>query len=240
MRMKVRYRLPLQRLLALPGWPPAVNPALVVDPNSDQEKRLRAYCQLAALPPIRGLAFLDFGCGEGHAVREAELMGTLSANGYDPAVPQFAAEPEGHFNLIMVHDVLDHCGGADSAVSAMRQVREYLSDGGRVHVRCHPWTSPHGGHAYRMGNLSHLHLLLDQKALPLPLHVGPPDMDPEYRRWFAAAGLAVEHHSPQMIPGPLLLPRPVAEEVFARWPLGPEHVLGPLSTAFHDYVLRGI
>lgn len=236
MKIKVHRRPNVQRLLALPNWPAAVHPALVVNPDSEEEKRLRAYCQLARVEWPPRAVFLDFGCGEGHTVHEAELLGVLTASGYDPAVPRFA-ELDGHFNVILMHDVLDHCGGADEAVAALEKARRHLSPGGRVYVRCHPWTSPHGGHLYRTANRSHLHLLVDEKHLPVPLHFGPPDMDDEYRRWFARAGLSVVGHSSVTVPPPLMLPRPVAEAIFDRWGLGPEHVLGPLSTEFIDYVL---
>ncbi len=65
----------------------------------------------AGLAQIRGgapVTWLDYGCGKGafmEEVRALGLFGTIA--GYDPAVGQFAAQPEGPFDLVTCLDVID-------------------------------------------------------------------------------------------------------------------------------------
>ena len=49
-------------------WPEAVNPNLICDINSDEDKseRGRGIIDILIEEDLKDLKFLDFGCGEGH------------------------------------------------------------------------------------------------------------------------------------------------------------------------------
>lgn len=57
-------------------------------------------------PFLRGRV-LDYGCGKGALVRALLSMG-VDAEGYDPAVQQYAALPVGQFDFVVSTDVLEH------------------------------------------------------------------------------------------------------------------------------------
>jgi len=52
---------------------------------------------------------LDYGCGKNHfATKMAELDPKVKVTSYDPGVPAFDTKPEGTFEAVLCHDVLEH------------------------------------------------------------------------------------------------------------------------------------
>ena len=117
--------------------------------------------QLVALSRAHGCASaLDYGCGKGlqyamdfdGLTLEGHLGYTVAK--YDPAVPAFATEPDGRFDLVWSIDVLEHIPESGIAwvldrifglaakavylVIATQPSRKRLSNGENVHVTVKP------------------------------------------------------------------------------------------------------
>ena len=159
-------------LLKIDCWPEAVPGFLAskAPTDEDQVHRAAAVLDMMLEPNIEGKSFLDFGCGEGWIAQEALNRGIVESVGYDiKADPNwnkrkanFLADydsiPKGHFDLVMLYDVLDHC---EDPLDVMNKVRACMKPDGRVYVRCHPWTSRHGNHIWKQGmNRAYWHLFL--------------------------------------------------------------------------------
>jgi len=172
----------LKGLLESDDWPMAVAPVQMVDDRSEAEKTERAegICEIL-LPPLVGLKFLDFGCGEGHVAKFASDVASMSV-GYDPKRPdsspfEWESEVSGSlvtadftkvqamapYDVVLIYDVLDHCEG--DPAEALIRAKSVLAEDGRIHLRCHPWTGRHGGHAYRKMNKAFAHLVFTEAEL---------------------------------------------------------------------------
>lgn len=52
---------------------------------------------------------LDYGCGKNRfAIKMATIDTNVKITSYDPGMPQFANKPEGTFEAVLCHDVLEH------------------------------------------------------------------------------------------------------------------------------------
>jgi SAM-dependent methyltransferase len=235
----------LSKLIDLPDWPVAVEPDLLCDVDSIDEKIARAEVILDSTveTDIRDLRFLDYGCGEGWATLYAQERGAVTAHGYDPNLPSDACSEKRPFapgvmltnrpedlvhysyDVIFLYDVLDHC---NEPLDVLHHVARLLAPGGTVYVSCHPWTSRHGGHLYRQLNKAFVHLYLDHGQL-LSRGIKPEAIyrvyQPlkTYRQWFVTAGLTVKREEPRYSEGPL--------EPFFRTTPG---VWDYLTRCFHD------
>lgn len=104
---------------------------------------------------------LDYACGQGtlgRAVRERRPA--VEVTDYDPAVPQFAHEPKGHFDIVTCTDMLEHVEPAKLnvvlshlhhlarfavwGVIATRPANKVLPDGTNAHLIVEPgaWWRP--------------------------------------------------------------------------------------------------
>ena len=170
----------LQKLVNSKAWPPAIDPRMLCDNNSDEEKIRRGTEVLDQLVDRllgEGDRFLDFGCGEGHITYAAHLQGASSV-GYDITDQgwcRYTKEPglilttdlddargQGPFDVILIYDVLDH--STEEPVEILKTVRHLLASGGRVYLRCHPWTSRHGSHGFEF-NRAYCHLVFSENDL---------------------------------------------------------------------------
>lgn len=156
-----------------PDWPVAANPDIIVKPDSEEKKRFRAL-QISGLIPVPTIdkKVLDFGCGEKHTALELAHQ-AAKVVGYDIikddqwcntdnvvfTTDRAVVDNNGPYDIILLHDVLDHIKGDDPA-EIMKWIRTLLADNGVVFVRTHPWTSKHGGHLYLQQNKAFLHLVL--------------------------------------------------------------------------------
>lgn len=163
----------LKILLGSKRWPHAVNPNLVVDRNSHDDKMARADAILDRLVTagLPGSSFLDFGCGEGHATAAARRRGA-AATGYDEAVAggEGLTDDWGRvrgaapFDVVLAYDVLDH-SREEHPIDCLKRVREVMSPDGRLFLRLHPWCSRTGTHAYTGLNKAYLHYFFTQAEM---------------------------------------------------------------------------
>jgi 2-polyprenyl-3-methyl-5-hydroxy-6-metoxy-1,4-benzoquinol methylase len=176
----------LKKALESNRWPEAVNPNLICDPNSESDKieRGRGIIELMIEEDLKGLKFLDFGCGEGHCVALTTEYGTIKSVGYDvkkqASWDNFLAEKQGliltndfaeveanaPYDVIIMFDVLDHLI-VDQPVEALRKVEKVLAPNGKVYVRTHPFSSRHGTHLYHDLNKAYIHLVFTPAELKL-------------------------------------------------------------------------
>ena len=67
---------------------------------------------------------------------------------------------QGHFNLALLRDVIEHL---DDAEIALRNIKQLLSPGGMLYVTFPPWYSPFGAHQQllmnRASNIPYIHFL---------------------------------------------------------------------------------
>lgn len=192
------------------SWPEAVDTNLIASTEDAKIGRAESILALFFNTSMANHRFLDFGCGEGHAVAVAARDGARMAVGYDatqnerwaafdPApnmvlTTSFAdVSANGPYDYILMCDVLDHCA---DPILTLSQAKGLLADGGRISVRCHPWCSRHGGHTYKGFNKAFAHLMLTDRAviklsegvLPIQKVMWPKHT---YAAWFAGAGLNV-------------------------------------------------
>jgi hypothetical protein len=133
-------------------------------------------------------SFLDFGCGEGHVVVQADKNNVKKSVGYDPhsSLPDsdekcyFSNDfekirEEGPFDIVLMYDVLDHLNGIDDSVDsteiaermakALSQVKLVTHENSKIYLRCHPWCSRHGGHLYNSLNKAFAHVVFSKSEL---------------------------------------------------------------------------
>lgn len=172
-------------LIRSDDWPEAVPPQMICSPDDEAGKinRGRGIINLIVGRHIKDRKFLDFGCGEGHAVKFASELASRSV-GYDVikkgnlwganenyllTVDYEEVKSEAPYDVILLYDVLDHVS-ADVASRIFQQVYELCDENGMVFVRFHPWCSRHGGHYYQKLNKAYAHIVLtDEEAVELEL-----------------------------------------------------------------------
>jgi len=195
-------------------WPEAIDPEVIY---TDKGERASNIMTFIVTEYMEGLRFLDYKCGSGHVVQEAASRHTSITVGYDESKEWefdstekviYTSEFEqvrsmAPFDVILLYDVLDHI---DNPVQTLQQIRQLLSDRGRIYLRCHPWSSRTGGHLHEKINKAYLHLVLDDVELTRiggyktkysnkvtqPLYT--------YRKWIEDASLKVEQELPIIEP----------------------------------------
>lgn len=181
-------------------WPDAVPSSMIV--RDDQGKKIRAMSVVSSFvgQPLNGKRFLDFGCEEGHCVVEAAKHGA-TAMGYDvvrsPAWGDNctdsleAVDAAAPFDVILAYDVLDHIADNKTRFQMLKRLRQWLAPGGKIYVRCHPFTSRHGTHLYYTLNKAYAHLVLPKGhdgGVPTAEILAPVAT---YTKWFQDSGLNV-------------------------------------------------
>lgn len=167
----------LRRLLESEQWPLAVPSDLICQETEDDKyERAEGILTEALGGQIEGKRFLDFGCGEGHIVVKSIEYKPQFSLGFDVVrsgtfewgekhmltndIDRVIAE--GPYDTILLYDVLDH---TEHPLETLKTVHSLLSESGKVFVRCHPWSSRHGGHLYRKINKAFIHLVFDASEL---------------------------------------------------------------------------
>jgi 2-polyprenyl-3-methyl-5-hydroxy-6-metoxy-1,4-benzoquinol methylase len=236
-------------------WPPAVEGDAICETDEQLFSRAEGILDLVVSENLQGRKFLDFGCGEGHVVSLAHQRGA-QAVGYDLDLskckfeePLFNQDFEiirqhGHYDVILLHDVLDHIQGVDPLM-ALQQVKSVLAPNGRVYIRNHPWSARHGGHLYNQVNKAFLHLIFDDVELTRicgcqaehNIKVNRP-FD-TYRFWFQEVGLdikseiAVRREVEQFF----IQPSQVQQRLAEKWE-DPMEMIKDMEIEFIEYILE--
>jgi len=164
-------------------WPEAVNSTLICDPHSesDKEERGRGIIELMIEEDLKDLKFLDYGCGEGHCAYASSNYDTAKSVGYD--IKEYEGwnnfeqkdnliitsnwqevKDNGPYDVVIIFDVIDHIEGEDP-LDLLTKVHDLIPEGGKVYLRCHPWTSRHATHLYHDVNKAYLHLVFNEEEL---------------------------------------------------------------------------
>lgn len=163
-------------------WPEAIFQELICQDN-EEDKLDRASGILSFFIDefVSNKKVLDFGCGEGHLVK---IMSSSDNNaelcvGYDIVQSgklSWENKQENHllttnfqkvienapYDIVVLYDVLDHCENPEEILNNIKSV---CRNGTKVYVRCHPYTSRHGGHLYKDDNRAYLHLHEDKEGI---------------------------------------------------------------------------
>ncbi len=228
--LKIAPSIPPQELVDLLNsndWPTAVDPSLICDANSDQDKEDRAEGILDLIIDVHleNLKFLDFGCGEGHVVNRSRTQKPKISVGYD--VQEFdkwkswekddaaiyttnwdEVKTLAPYNVVLVYDVIDHMTCSyEKLVERLKTIKEMLATNGKVFVRCHPWCSRHGTHLYQKLNKAYVHMVFSDHELEKLGYIQEKTrkvIHPlhEYGQLFAAAGLKIVSGPFQVIEKP--------------------------------------
>jgi 2-polyprenyl-3-methyl-5-hydroxy-6-metoxy-1,4-benzoquinol methylase len=166
----------LKSLLESKDWPEAV-PEIMICDDSEEDKNERSQSIIDFLNLPNNAKVLDFGCGEGHLVKSLNTNNYV-AFGYDIVKNgNFNWEnPEGGlltndwsiiteespFDRIIIYDVLDHCS---NPVEVLKNIHKVCDPEAEIFCRCHPWTSPHGGHLYKKLNKAYVHLVFSEQEI---------------------------------------------------------------------------
>ncbi len=173
----------LKKALNSDKWPEAVNPNLICDPDSQQDKveRGRGIIELMIEEDLKGLKFLDAGCGEGHCAFLSTEYGTKASVGFDikeyNSWNNFEKKDNFHlttdfeevkkhapYDVITIFDVIDHIKGME-VVTFLQACKSILADNGKIYMRCHPFVSRHATHLYHELNKAYVHLVFSPEEL---------------------------------------------------------------------------
>lgn len=221
--VKIESNQELLNLVNSTTWPAAVDPALIIDVNSDQEKEDRAEGILDLIIDVHleNLRFLDFGCGEGHVVNKSRTQKPKMSVGYDInksakwetwekapnilfTVDWGEVKQMGPYNIVLMYDVIDHMLWPEpDIIQRLKEAKSLLAPNGKIFVRCHPWSSKHATHLYHQLNKAYAHLILSEEEIEKMGYkqekirkIKHPITD--YKKLFTDAGLRI-HSGPHEI-----------------------------------------
>lgn len=180
-------------------WPQALPENEISRTEQDKVDRGASIIEYVISESLEGKRFLDFGCGEGHALDYASTKNPKFLLGYDivhPNRPNITTNFEevktnAPYDVILIFDVLDHM--KDRQVETLRHLKDVLSPTGRIYIKCHPWSARHGAHVYETNNKAYIQFFDDtiiSPSLKLKNPIGT------YRKWFKEAYLDILSESP--------------------------------------------
>ena len=157
-------------------WPRATSTPDTLDADSIVKKSMMA---------IEKLDILDFGSGNGYISEylsktakkvisyDINTEKILAPGNYITAKTIEDVKSQGPYDLIFINDVFDHLEPADEEekelyietlhVKYLKTLKSFLKSSGRIYLRCHPWTSRHGGHLQKTQNMAFIHLILTEE-----------------------------------------------------------------------------
>lgn len=168
-------------------WPSAVPSSMIVTDDHQKWIRARSICNYylnlgKSEDSLEPQKFLDFGCGEGrvaitasrHVARSVgyDIRNHFTENyDYDYDKTKFLLTNDWKqvrkipkYDIILLYDVLDHVK-PDRIEAVFKTVASVCKPNTKIVVRCHPWTSPHGGHVYEKVNKAFAHFFMDDEQL---------------------------------------------------------------------------
>ena len=166
------------------SFPEAVDPSLICDLSSEEDKSERAtnIIEIYIEEFIENKSFLDFGCGEGHIAFAALAKNPKIARGYDIKPELFSKKitdtnpdlltnnrdeiAKNKYDVILMYDVFDHLEKEDP-IEVMKKVKSVLAPEGKIYSRMHPFISRHANHYYHTLNKAFLHLIFTEEELEI-------------------------------------------------------------------------
>lgn len=255
----------LKSLLFSDEWPRAAQDDQICDFSSEEHKSFRAKNCLNVFglceSKLLGKRFLDFGCGEGHVVREAAKRGAISF-GFDVnqnplwssqdmatffsnwASVQDEVSKNGKFDYVFLYDVLDHLTWENVSIASSKihdVCKEY------VFIRCHPFCSRHGYHLHTKLNKAFVHLVFSPDEL-FSLNLIPAEKDTIfvvnvdfYTSLFSKKFNIISEHKMIDSVDNFFKANPfIMKRIKDRWYSGLEQneILSNLSCSFIDFILK--
>lgn len=169
----------VKKMLESDAWARAVDPALICDITSENDKieRGRGIIEFSIDKNLEGLKFLDFGCGEGYSVnavqdKAAKAVGYDIKNfGWDKFVGNMVFTTSfddvikhGPYDVILMFDVLDHLQ-EESPINVLTKLKNVMHNESLIYCHVHPYTSKHATHLYHTINKAYLHLVFSPEEL---------------------------------------------------------------------------
>lgn len=246
---------PKREVLDINNWPEAIPVYLEKPSDEDQTKRAIMVLDKILDQSMEDKNFLDYGCGEGWVTQQAVYRGAKKVVGYDIVSHHTWSKFKGAvftnnlqtekelFDVVFLYDVLDHC---EDPIGVMEDIKSRLSTNGKVYVRCHPWTSRHGMHLFKIGlNKAYLHLFLNWDELVQASGQQPwftrPEKNPieAYHWWFHQFRIVKEVPIKDLVPD-FFKNQKMKELIAERQQMPFEDVnqfLDLMEVSFVDYVL---
>lgn len=243
-------------LLQSHEWPPAAPNFLICQLNEkDKEERAEGIVNYIG-ENLDNKKFCDFGCGEGHIVRQVGKYASVSI-GYDvikdgnlpwetsqekyTLTTNFEKVKENApFDYILLYDVLDH---SNNPAEILDQVKSLCNNETKVVVRCHSWMSRHGAHLYHHINKAWIHLVFTEEELNL-MGLKLPNIQKIYKpiasqeTWFKNADFEISYSDSIKCQVEQFFRRPL---IMNRLPLNQFNGEFPewqMSQSFNDYILK--
>lgn len=223
----------LGNVLRSNDWPSAVDPEWICDETpASLSQRASSIVKTIVDESFAGKKFLDVGCGKGYCCDAAIEAGAVFACGYDTTpvdrvanniifAPDFQVVSDyGPYDIVLLYDVLDH---AENPTELLSRVKGVLAPGGFIFVRCHPWTSRHGGHYFRTINKAYVHLVFSEQELK---DMGYVPSDPtrriihplkQYKEWFDGFDIVYSDISTQPIESFFSAVPEIRSRIVANW-----------------------
>ncbi len=245
---------------ALPDWPEAVMPHMIVTHKGAVEKQFRALQIARLLGNFDNQTVLDVGCDEGYITKEighnakkvigydlksSDIWPKLASDNVLFTDDKVAVEAE-RYDTILLYDVLDHLVGVEP-IKFMTWLNSLLAPGGKIFVRTHPWTAKHGGHLYEHGfNKAFLHLALTpdelvQLGIDLPASLKFNRPMATYEHIFIGSGLKIAERKGHTEPVDSFFSGSILDRIIkVTWKgaIDPAAALKIMANSFVDYTLK--
>lgn len=234
-------------------WPNEVPTSLIA--KTDDQIAIRAKsiaCSYGFHNILENGKFLDFGCGKGNVVIEAAKIG-VESYGYDPIEqwPNYFSniytdidtiKSIGPFSIIGMYDVIDHIETYEETLETMSIIGQLSDKNTIIKVRCHPWTSRHGGHLYETINRAYAHILMSSDELKKHCIEKTREIKrplAEYQKIFKNSGFKILSLNKIQTPLEPIFKSPQFVSIFQKILGGDQKWQEDvLSISFVDYVLR--
>lgn len=223
----------LRMLLKEQKWPTAINPELLWEENEDNYvARANQILTEFVTTDLKEKSFLNFSLEKDLIVREAKKICKLALD-YGPEAEKNT------YDIILLYDVLDHLETSQEEV--LRKLKALLKPDGKIFVRCHPWSSPHGTHLYRKLNKGYLHLVFSEQELKSMNLFGKHTLKitnpiKHYRELFEKLGFKFQENIiTDRISSFYVINKKVSKKIKEHWP--DSDPTEPMSIHFIDYVL---
>ena len=164
----------IEKLILSEFWPKAVPDSMIVRSQEAVSHRSKAIIT-SFIGNLENKKFLDYGCGDGSCVITAAVQANYAAgfdikendewiDGINLTTDFSKIKENGPYDVILLYDVFDHIP-EDQINGCLNQIHSVCHPKTKIRVRCHPWTSIHGGHIYESINKAYAHLFLSNDQL---------------------------------------------------------------------------